>query len=255
MFWKRSARPLSVHYGACSHVGQVRSENQDAYGVFPEAAPGGDPVPCVFVVADGMGGHEDGGQASRVTVEIVGRLSLSEQEKPIEVHLARAISAANERVYTLAHGGPLPKKMGTTCSVLALIGGEAWVAHVGDSRVYRVNQNGRIAQLTQDHTLVGELQREGVLTEAEAERHPQRHALVRAVGVEPGVEVDVERVDPLQAGDRFVLCSDGLARVADEEIRDIVRGEAPQAAAERLVYLANERGGHDNVTVLVVEVR
>ncbi len=253
MLWKRSAPTPTFRSGACSDVGQVRTENQDAYGYFSTEPADGAPGHHLFVVADGMGGHEDGGRASRVTVDVVGERYFEPSEAGVEERVRAALVAANAQVYEWAHAGEVPKKMGTTCTALAFVGGAAWLAHVGDSRAYRVDRRG-ITQLTRDHTLVDALRREGVLTEAEAERHPQRHALIRAVGVEPTVEVDVEHLAPPQPRDVFVLCSDGLARVADEEIRDVVRGAVPQAAAERLVALANERGGQDNVTVLVVEV-
>ncbi len=252
MLWKRSARPLTIRFGAKSDVGQVRSENQDDYGRFPEvqSTRNGDQL---FVVADGMGGHEDGGRASRVAVEAVGGTYFTHPEVPVEDRLRRAVSEANARVYQFAQAGTIPKKMGTTCTALALVGEDAYLAHVGDSRAYRINRDG-ISQLSRDHTLVEALMREGVLTEDEAARHPQRHALVRAIGIEPEVQVDVRRLKTPQSGDAFLLCSDGLARVTNVEIRDIVRSETPQQAAETLVQLANDRGGHDNVTVLVVKV-
>lgn len=252
MLWKRSARPLTIRFGAKSDVGQVRSENQDDYGRFPEvrAERNGDQL---FVVADGMGGHQDGGQASRVAVEAVRDVYFEEREAPVEERLRRAVTEANSRVYGFAQAGEVPKRMGTTCTVLALVQGEAYLAHVGDSRAYRVGKPG-ISQLSRDHTLVEALMREGVLTEDEAAQHPQRHALVRAIGIQAEVDVDVKRLEPPQAGDVFVLCSDGLARVNEAEIRDIVRAETPQQAAETLVQLANDRGGHDNVTVLVVKI-
>jgi protein phosphatase len=252
MLWKRSARPLTIRFGAKSDVGQVRSENQDDYGRFPEvrAERNGDQL---FIVADGMGGHEDGGQASRVAVEAVRDVYFGDREASVEDRLRRAVSEANTRVYQFAQGGSVPKRMGTTCTVLALVDDEAYLAHVGDSRAYRVGRGG-ISQLSQDHTLIEALMREGVLTEDEAAQHPQRHALVRAIGIQPEVEVDVARLETPQAGEAFVLCSDGLARVTDAEIRDIVRAETPQQAAETLVQLANDRGGHDNVTVLVVKI-
>lgn len=252
MLWKRSARPLTIRFGAKSDVGQVRSENQDDYGRFPEvrAERNGDQV---FIVADGMGGHQDGGQASRVAVETVRDVYFEDREATVEERLRRAVTEANSRVYAFAQAGEVPKRMGTTCTVLALVHGEAYLAHVGDSRAYRVGKRG-ISQLSRDHTLVEALMQEGVLTEDEAAQHPQRHALVRAIGIQAEVDVDVERLDPPQAGEAFVLCSDGLARVTDAEIRDVVRAETPQQAAETLVQLANDRGGHDNVTVLVVKI-
>lgn len=252
MLWKRSARPFTIRFGAKSDIGQVRSENQDDYGRFPEVRAernGGQ----LFIVADGMGGHEDGGQASRVAVEAVRDAYFEDRETPVEERLRRAVGEANVRVYQFAQSGAIPRKMGTTCTVLALVDAEAYLAHVGDSRAYRVGRDG-ISQLSRDHTLVEALMREGVLTEDEAAQHPQRHALVRAIGIQPDVEVDVERLAPPQPGEAFVLCSDGLARVTDVEIRDVVRAGTPQQAAETLVQLANDRGGHDNVTVLVVKI-
>lgn len=252
MLWKRSARPLTILFGAKSDVGQVRTENQDDFGRFPavRSSRNGDQL---FVVADGMGGHEEGGRASRVAVEAVGDTYFSSTEGSIEDRLQRSVGAANAQVYEIAHEGGIPRKMGTTCTALALVGEDAYLAHVGDSRAYRINRKG-IVQLSQDHTLVEALMREGVLTMDEAARHPQRHALVRAIGIESEVQVDVTRLEAPQAGEVFLLCSDGLARVTNVEIRDIVRSETPQQAAERLVQLANDRGGHDNVTVLVVKV-
>jgi PPM family protein phosphatase len=251
MLWKRTARPLTLRFGAKSDVGRVRSENQDDYGRFPEMRTERD-GDQLFIVADGMGGHEDGGRASRTAIEAAQEAYFAAPERPVEDRLRHALDAANLRVYEQARAGGIPKKMGTTCTALAVKDAEAYLAHVGDSRAYLVRKHG-ISQLTQDHTLVDALRREGVLTEAEAERHPQRHALVRAIGIDPAVEVDVRRLDPPAAGDAYLLCSDGLARVSNVEIRDVVRAETPQQAAETLVDLANERGGHDNLTVLVVK--
>lgn len=252
MLWKRNARPLTIRFGAKTDVGRVRAENQDDYGRFPEmrAERDGDQL---FIVADGMGGHEDGGRASRTAIEAAREAYFAAPDGPVEERLRHALEAANLRVYEQARAGATPKKMGTTCTALALKDAGAYLAHVGDSRAYLINRRG-ISQLTRDHTLVDALRREGVLTEAEAERHPQRHALVRAIGIDRSVEVDVRRLDPPAVGDAYLLCSDGLARVSNAEIRDIVRADTPQQAAERLVDLANERGGHDNVTVLVVKI-
>lgn len=250
MLWKRSSRPPTIRFGAKSDVGRVRQENQDDYGRFPETRSERD-GDQLFIVADGMGGHADGGRASRTAVEAARDVYFEDPEAPVEDRLRRALEASNLRVYEQANEGGLAKRMGTTCTAIAVSGNEVWLAHVGDSRAYRINKEG-ISQLSQDHTLVDALRREGVITEAEAERHPQRHALVRAIGIEPDVDVDVRRLDPPSVGEAFLLCSDGLARVTNVEIRDIVRRETPQDAAEALVDLANDRGGHDNVTVLVI---
>ena len=250
MLWRRQNRPLTIRFGARSDVGRVREENQDDYGRFPETRSerGSDHL---FIVADGMGGHEDGGRASRTAVEAARDVYFGDPAKPVEDRLRRALEAANLRVYEQANAGGLAKRMGTTCTAIAVSDTDVWLAHVGDSRAYRISKEG-ISQLSRDHTLVDALRREGVITEAEAERHPQRHALVRAIGIEADVEVDVQHLDPPTAGEAFLLCSDGLARVTNVEIRDIVRRETPQDAAETLVDLANDRGGHDNVTVLVI---
>ena len=252
MLWKRHSRPFAIRFGAKSDVGRVRSENQDAYGRFPEfrSERGSDQL---FIVADGMGGHEDGGRASRTAVEAARDAYFENPEVPAPVCLRHALETANARVHNEAGAGNRAKRMGTTCTAIAIVEDEAYLAHVGDSRAYRISERG-ITQLSRDHTLIDALLREGVLTEAEAERHPQRHALVRAIGIEPEVEVDVEHLEPPSPGETFLLCSDGLARVTDVEIRDIVRNETPQEAAETLVDLANERGGHDNVTVLVIRI-
>lgn len=252
MLWKRKSRPIAIRFGAKSDVGRVRSENQDDYGRFPElrSERDGDQL---FIVADGMGGHEDGGRASRTAVEAARDAYFGDPDAPVADRLRRALETANLRVYETANAGNLAKRMGTTCTAIAISDDEAYLAHVGDSRAYRIDKRG-ISQLSQDHTLVDALLREGVLTEAEAERHPQRHALVRAIGIEPKVDVDVEHLDPPTPGEAFLLCSDGLARVTNVEIRDVVRRETPQEAAETLVDLANERGGHDNVTVLVIRI-
>lgn len=239
--------PPRLVVGARSDVGRVRPENEDAYGCYPPESP------RLFVVADGMGGHEDGARASRLAVEAVRDAFFHAAGRPLAERLARAVEAANAAVYDEARASVAARPMGTTCTALGLDEREAAVAHVGDSRAYLVRVGG-IVPLTEDHTLVEALRREGALTDAEAERHPQRHALLRAIGIGPEVEVDVVALKPPAPGDAYVLCSDGLAPVAAAEIHDAVCRAAPQEAADALVRLANERGGRDNVTVVVVEV-
>ncbi|MFQ5570994.1 MAG: protein phosphatase 2C domain-containing protein, partial [Rhodothermales bacterium] len=145
------------------------------------------------------------------------------------------------------------EKMGTTCTAMALVDGHVHMAHVGDSRAYRIDEQG-IEQLTHDHTLVEELRRQGVLTADEARNHPRRHALTRAMGIEPTLEVDVLEAMPIQSPQTYLLCSDGLAPVVNEEIRQVVATHPPQEASERLVQMVNERGGPDNVTVLLITI-
>ena len=147
--------------------------------------------------------------------------------------------------------------MGTTCTALVLTptpdGAEALLAHVGDSQAYRITEAGA-EMLSRDHTVAEEMHASGVLTAEEAARHPRRHALTRSLGISAEVEPDVLRLGPAAAGTRFVLCSDGLAEVAPDEIAEAVRRYDAQEAAQWLVALANSRGGRDNVTVVVVHL-
>jgi serine/threonine protein phosphatase PrpC len=144
--------------------------------------------------------------------------------------------------------------MGTTVVALCLgKGDEGWVAHVGDSRLYQL-RSGRLDPLTADHSLVGEMQRLGMLSAAEAETHPRRNELTRSVGVGPSVEAEIAKIT-VEPGDRFLLCSDGLCiHLGDDEIREVLERERPSDAARTLVDQANAKGGHDNVTVQVVSI-
>ncbi len=253
MTWWKAKSNQTVGVGACSDVGRVRAANEDAYGCFQEP-PADEAAERLFVVADGMGGHERGEEASRLAVEVLRQTFFAARAWSVGERLRRAFEVANARVFEQAHEGPAFRTMGTTCTALALVNGHVHMAHVGDSRAYRVDRHG-IEQLTRDHTLVDELRRKGVLTAEEARRHPRRHALTRALGIRATLEVDVLEATTVKPPQTFVLCSDGLAPVLDEEIREVVDALPPQQAAERLVAMANERGGPDNVTVLVVAVQ
>ena len=159
----------------------------------------------------------------------------------------RAVNTASERDGSLAG-------MGTTCVAL-LFGrdGKAWVAHVGDSRAYRLSA-GRLSQLTNDHSVVGELMRMGKITSEQARNHPQRNEILRAIGTQESVSVDLSPV-PVEPGDRFLLCSDGLSTMlSDTRIADVLGREAPEHAARILVDLANEHGGADNISVQIAAV-
>jgi protein phosphatase len=226
----------------------VRSENQDAWGELSH--PSG---ARLVVVADGMGGHRGGSIASQLAVEAVGAV-FSDGAADSEATLQRAFAEANRRILRRAADEPGLSGMGTTgVALLFAPDGAVFVAHVGDSRAYRV-RGGAIRALTADHSLVAQLMREGMLRPDEVADHPGRHAILRALGTDEQVEVDVARVDA-QPGDRFVLCSDGLSGVvSDEEIARMVSEQSLPTAAESLVALANARGGPDNVTVQVIEL-
>jgi len=229
-----------------SDVGRVRSANQDEVREF--AREGG---ARLLVVADGMGGHAGGEVASATCVEAIGDYFAQADEDPAAL-LRHAFEAANERVYRQGNEDPALFGMGTT-AVAALVEGpeRAWIAHVGDSRAYRLH-DGRLEQLTDDHSWVQEQVRLARLTPEEAEVHPRRNALMRSIGVDSQVEVDVRCVD-LRPENQLLLCSDGLwGEIDDQTISSVLASAPPEESARRLVELANEAGGHDNVTVAVL---
>src|SRR5258706_10287861 len=235
-------------------VGLVRSENQD-FGTYTtpseerEAHPGG----RLLVVADGMGGHRGGATASRLAGETVKAQYLGSEGSDIETALRDSLARANSRVYHEAQANPDLKGMGTTTSALVVRDGSAWFGHVGDSRIYLVRGD-EIRQLTDDHSLVATMVREGLLTKSEAENHPRRNVLQRSIGVSEQVEIDVKGPFPIEEGDVFILCSDGLHGVVKEdEIHEIARKPLREAADE-FIRKAIERGAPDNVTVIVARV-
>lgn len=247
-------RRLIVRAALRTDVGLVRSENQDfgAYTTREEenaSQPGG----RLLIVADGMGGHRGGATASRLAAETVKREYLGSDAADIPTALRDSLVHANAKIFSEAQANPDLRGMGTTTSVLALRDGLAWLAHVGDSRIYIV-RDGEIRQLTDDHSLVATMVREGLLTAQEAESHPRRNVLQRSMGVAADVEVDVRGPFELREGDTFVLCSDGLhGLVKEAELKEIAAKPIEEAADEYL-RRALERGAPDNVTVIVARV-
>jgi protein phosphatase len=237
--------PQLIESASLSDVGQVRTSNQDYCDEFQ--SPSGNRL---LVVADGMGGHRGGATASRVATETIGEIFAAATQESSET-LYEALTEANRRVHQQSVDDPELRGMGTTVvTMLFDTDGSAWVAHVGDSRAYRLHTAG-MEQITQDHSVVGEMVRRGLITPEEAEVHPRRNEILRSVGVEAEVEIDVAQV-VAAPGDFFILCSDGLTGlVSDSEIAQIVQSESPQNAAKQLVDMANDRGGHDNVTVQI----
>lgn len=227
--------------GAKSDIGRQREGNEDAFLA----------EDSLFAVADGMGGHLAGDVASTTAVEVI---SAKAREVQGPGQIGDLVRAANEAIYTKAQDDPTLRGMGTTCTVLMVDGQKARIAHVGDSRAYMLS-DGRLKQLTEDHTLVSRMVSEGRLRPEEAAHHPQRSIITRALGVEADVEVDLSSVD-VAAGDRLLLCSDGLSSMVNEAaIGEVLKTERdPQRAADRLVEIANEAGGDDNITVVVVDV-
>ena len=231
--------------GSASDVGRVRAVNED---LALESL-------TLFAVADGMGGHAGGEIAARTAIDA---LKSEFGRKPSIDGLVDAVHEANQAVWDRGHADPDLLGMGTTLTAAALVatdeGDRLVLANVGDSRAYRFHGSG-LEQLTTDHSVAEELVARGELSEAEAAIHPHRHILTRALGVAPDIDVDVWQVVP-EEGDRFLLCSDGLTNeVPTEEItRVLSEYRDPEAAAEALVRMANEAGGSDNITVVVLDV-
>ncbi len=244
-----------IVFGAATDIGLTRSENQDAYGVFPETVTEGkSPDGQLFVVADGMGGHRGGKHASTLAVQTIGRKFFDNESAGVRENLMDALQAANDAVYSAASSNHALSGMGTTCVALAANGTSIHIAHIGDSRVYGI-KDGTILQLTDDHSTVAEMQRRGILTAEEAEHHPERSILYKALGTKFDAEIDLQPDIIVTGIETFVLCSDGLTNmVSDAEILKIVTSQSPQEACDALVFLANERGGFDNITVIVVQV-
>ncbi|MEP6298913.1 MAG: PP2C family serine/threonine-protein phosphatase, partial [Ilumatobacter sp.] len=262
-------------WGAGTHPGQIRPENEDTL----HASNG------IYVVADGMGGHEAGEIASALAVERIRDVLIAEDLAPTAERVVEAISDANGDIFRAAIANPGQAGMGTTVTAIAVIEDpmagrgapniddndgldldkvtpivprdqpEALVlANVGDSRTY-LYRHGRLRRVTIDHSYVQELVSTGHITDDEARTHPRRNIITRALGIEPDVKVDWWTL-PLVRGDRFVLCSDGLVdEVPDNEISEVLRSNPdPQTAVDLLIAMANAAGGRDNVTVIIVDV-
>jgi protein phosphatase len=207
----------------------------------------------LLIVADGMGGHRGGEVASQTTVNAVGEVFQRGVENPVQA-LCEAFTLANQRVYEMAAKEADLTGMGTT-GVALLIGPArtGWVAHVGDSRAYRIRE-GCFEPLTHDHSWVIEEVRHSRLTPEEAAVHPRKNVLTRSIGVDATIEVDIAETD-LEPGDRFLLCSDGLwGEVSEEQIAEVLISQEPDQAVQTLVELANTNGGPDNITVQVAVV-
>lgn len=246
---------LSLEFGAATDIGRLRSDNQDAYGISPsEVSADIGSKGRLFVVADGMGGHRGGKVASELAVKTISERYFSGESESVQSSLVNAIQSANEAVYSASAKNPALQGMGTTCVAAVVKHAAVYVAHIGDSRVYRLTKEA-IVQVTEDHTVVADMQRRGILTAEEAKTHPERSVLYRALGTQKTAEVDVQPEHIVRGEEWYVLCSDGLSNMIDDgEIQKIVVANTPQRASEKLVSLANECGGYDNITVVVVHV-
>lgn len=230
-------------------IGKKRKLNQDY--VYTSERPVGN-LPNVFIVADGMGGHNAGDYASKCTVgTIVEEIERSVEVKPEKI-LKKAIEVANERIITLAKENESLSGMGTTVVAATCIGRSLWVANVGDSRLYVVGE--KITQITRDHSLVEEMIRMGGIDRETARNHPDRNIITRAIGADDTVDIDFFHVE-IEPGEIVLMCSDGLTNMLeDEEIRMILNGQRDIVEkAEELVKAANNNGGKDNIAVVLIE--
>jgi serine/threonine protein phosphatase PrpC len=230
------------HVAAITDPGRRRRRNEDAYVIEPP----------LFAIADGMGGAQAGEVASRLAAAA---LKESRADGGGEQRIADLIQEANRRVYDRSNTDPNTSGMGTTITVALVENGNVAFGHVGDSRAYMI-RDGSMEQLTEDHSLVGELMRSGKLSAEEAESHPQRSVITRALGTDPDVDVDTFTI-AAKTGDVFLLCSDGLTDMLDERaILELVERNREDigAALRALVKAANRRGGEDNITVVAFEI-
>ncbi|MBN8550816.1 MAG: Stp1/IreP family PP2C-type Ser/Thr phosphatase [Deltaproteobacteria bacterium] len=238
----------AVKHAAGSDIGLRREENQDSFGIIENAGF------KLYIVADGMGGVKGGGIASNLAINVL-KECLEEKTDLTEGAITSAVEHANSEIFEKGTGDPALAGMGTTYVGLGFVGTRMLISSVGDSRAYRVRDN-HIHQLTVDHTLVMELLRSGAISPEQADNHPVSHMLTRSLGPAPTVDVDCWYcADGPARGDIYVMCSDGLYNlVHDHEIAQIVQDNYIDVAVQKLIKLANERGGTDNVTVIVVEI-
>ena len=231
-----------IEVSSASDIGRVRTSNEDSYGVF---------APAVYVVADGLGGHAAGEVASRMVVAAVHDMA-NEGAAMDTATLKSAVLRANQQVLDASAGNSSYEGMGSTATVLHVdeAAGMAYYAHVGDSRLYLLRR-GVFRQVSRDHSYVEELVARGELSEAEAQHHPRKNYLLRAVGVEERLHVDGDTF-PVMAGDRFLLATDGLTNMVEDADLCALLGGNPDDAARQMVERALDAGGTDNVTAIVI---
>ncbi len=250
---------MKLRYAGLTHVGMRRTHNEDNLALLPEES--------LYLVADGMGGHASGEVASQMAVETIMsffRMTTRDEEvtwpfkeeknlRYDENRLVAAIKFSNQRIYEAAAREARFKGMGTTIVTAFFTQGGAYLGHVGDSRGYRI-RDGRIEQITDDHSLLNDYIKANKLTPEEIENFPHKNVIVRALGMKDTVQVDVNRLDP-KIGDYYLLCSDGLSgMVNNDHILDIILSAGSlEAACEQLVQTANENGGTDNITCVLVQ--
>jgi serine/threonine protein phosphatase PrpC len=250
---------VRIRYAAKTDVGMKRTHNEDYFALIEDEQ--------LFLVADGMGGHASGEVASKLAADVIGEFYRHSKDQDatwpyrydhnlsyVENRMVASIRLANARIYQSAGKNPQLRGMGTTIVTLIVKGDQGYVAHVGDSRCYRV-RNGAIEALTRDHSLLEDYREARPdMTEEEARNFPHKNVITRALGMRDNVLVDISKID-LRDGDRYLLCSDGLSgMLSDDEMHAII-GSLPdlEEAVSRLIDRANEAGGTDNITAMVIE--
>lgn len=245
-------RDLIVHAVGLTDVGRVRSINQDSFHLIKDKN--------ISIVADGMGGHAAGDQASKIAVKTITEILEAydfqdgdgESGMSIEELVRYALQEANEQILLASLSNQHLQGMGTTAIVAVESQGKLYLGHVGDSRTYLV-RNQKISQITEDHSVVQQLVKAGAISEAEAEVHPYKNVITRCLGMQANVEPDtLEMV--LEPGDRILMCSDGLSNmVSDATMEQLINDtESPEETCQKLIDLANENGGTDNITAVLL---
>jgi serine/threonine protein phosphatase PrpC len=246
-----------IEVSSQSDIGCQRQNNEDSFGYWePEDDQQFLRKGRLAVVADGMGGYEGGQEASRLAVETLVAVYRDFGGDDPQEALVEALQAAHEQIrqYSFAH--PELRGMGTTCTAAAIVQDALYYVHVGDTRLYLI-RDGQITRVTRDHSYVGRLVESGMISQEEAENHPQRNILTAALGTNPNLIMDSPgQPEPLRPGDVLLVCSDGLwGQVRDSEILDAVENKSAEQAGRELIELARERGGPDNITVEILRLR
>lgn len=233
-------------------IGLVREKNQDSiYSSNESDFP-------IFIIADGMGGHKAGEIASKDAINIIKNVFLKHREKLINKKnifevIEESIRIANETIYEKSLNLIEYKGMGTTISLCYIYKSHIYIGHVGDSRIYKIKDHG-IKQVTEDHSLINELIKTGKISEEEAKHHPQKNVIMRAVGTSKEIEIDISEVK-FKKGEKLLLCSDGLSNMlSEEEMLGILKmNSSLENIGEKLINMAKENGGYDNVSLILIE--
>ncbi len=248
---------LAIEAALLSDAGCCRDGNEDRVRyVRPTDARLLNHKGVLAIIADGMGGHQSGEIASAMAVDTIDQCYYGTCKRRVSAALKWAFSEANKRIHAASLKEQRLHGMGTTATALVIRNGLAYFAHVGDSRLYHLKE-GRLLLLSEDHSWVNDLVKQGIISIEEARQHPNRNIITRAIGTHPLVEAQISAAAlPVKVGDQYLLCTDGLHDlVSDVEITDILLNEPPHEACNQLIGLAKERGGYDNISVTILAIK